>query len=87
MPAIACAGGSCGRQRQLLAFTTERVTARRLSAGSRIVLVVGINRRADRQVNYGSGKDVNSETIADAKWPVRVRWHARSYIEIQGGKP
>ncbi|NVM88518.1 CocE/NonD family hydrolase [Variovorax sp. SG517] len=74
-------------ERQLLAFTTERVTARRLSAGSRIVLVVGINRRADRQVNYGSGKDVNSETIADAKWPVRVRWHARSYIEIQGGKP
>jgi len=74
-------------ERQLLAFTTERVTARRLVAGSRIVLVVGINRRADRQVNYGSGKDVNSETIADAKWPVRVRWHARSYIEIQGGKP
>lgn len=73
-------------ERQLLAFTVERVTACRLAAGSRIVLVIGLDRRPDRQVNYGSGKDVNSETIADAKWPVRVRWHARSYIEIQTGK-
>ena len=23
--------------------------------------------------------------VADAKWPLRVRWHARSYIEIQTG--
>jgi len=74
-------------ERQLLAFTTERVTACRLAAGSRIVLVIGLNRRPDRQVNYGSGKDVNSETIADAKWPVRVRWHARSYVEIPTGEP
>lgn len=73
-------------ERQLLAFTVERVTACRLAAGSRIVLLIGLNRRPDRQINYGSGKDVNSETIADAKWPVRVRWHARSYVEIQTGK-
>jgi len=73
-------------ERQLLAFAAERVTARRLAAGSRIVLLIALNKRPDRQINYGSGKDVNSETIADAKWPVRVRWHARSYIEIQAGK-
>ncbi|CAA2109802.1 CocE/NonD family hydrolase [Variovorax paradoxus] len=74
-------------ERQLLPFTVERVTACRIAAGSRIVLVIGINRRPDRQVNYGSGKDVNSETIADARWPLRVRWHARSYVEIQAGPP
>ena len=75
-------------ERQMLAFTTERATARKLAAGSRIVLVVGINKRADRQINYGSGKDVNSETIADAKKrPVRVRLHAGSHVEIQTGKP
>ena len=74
-------------ERQLLAFTAERVTARKLAAGSRIVLVIGINKRPDRQINYGSGKDVNSESIADAKRPVRVRWHARSHVEIQTGKP
>ncbi|MBB3181294.1 CocE/NonD family hydrolase [Variovorax sp. Sphag1AA] len=68
--------------RQSMAFTAERVTACKLAAGSRIVLVIGLNRRPDRQINYGSGKDVNSETIADARWPVRVRWHAHSYIEM-----
>ncbi|MDN6885518.1 CocE/NonD family hydrolase [Variovorax sp. CAN2819] len=73
-------------ERQLLPFTVERVTACRLAAGSRLVLVVGINRRPDRQIDYGSGKDVNSETVADAKWPLRVRWHARSYVEIQTGE-
>jgi putative CocE/NonD family hydrolase len=74
-------------ERQRLAFTAERATARRLAAGSRIVLVVGINRRPDRQINYGSGKDVNSETIADARRPVRVRWHERSHVEIQARRP
>ncbi|MBT2305318.1 CocE/NonD family hydrolase [Variovorax paradoxus] len=74
-------------ERQLLAFTAERVTARKLAAGSRIVLLIGLNKRADRQINYGSGKDVNSESIADAARPVRVRWHARSHVEIQTGKP
>jgi putative CocE/NonD family hydrolase len=74
-------------ERQLLAFTAERVTARKLAAGSRIVLLIGLNKRPDRQINYGSGKDVNSESIADAARPVRVRWHVRSHIEIQTSKP
>ncbi|MDR6539093.1 CocE/NonD family hydrolase [Variovorax soli] len=74
-------------ERQLLAFTAERVTARKLAAGSRIVLLISLNKRPDRQINYGSGKDVNSETIADAKRPVRVRWHERSHVEIQTGRP
>ncbi|SEB25609.1 CocE/NonD family hydrolase [Variovorax sp. YR216] len=73
-------------ERQTLAFTAERVTACRLAAGSRIVLLIAINRRPDRQINYGSGKDVNSETIADARWPLRVRWHSHSYVEIPTGK-
>lgn len=74
-------------ERQMLAFTTERMTAAKLAAGSRIVLVVGINNRADRQLNLGSGKAVNSEKVADATAPLRVRWHAGSYVEIGSSKP
>ncbi|VTU30492.1 Cocaine esterase [Variovorax sp. PBS-H4] len=74
-------------ERQSLAFTAERLTARKLAAGSRIVLLVGLVKRPDRQINYGSGKDVNSETLADAKRPVRVRWHAGSHVEIQTRGP
>ncbi len=74
-------------ERQVLTVNTERMTAAKLAAGSRIVLVVGINNRADRQVNSGSGKAVNSETIADAAAPLRVRWHAGSYVELLSEKP
>ena len=42
---------------------------------------------ADTTLLLGSGKDVNSESIADAARPVRVRWHVRSHVEIQTGKP
>lgn len=74
-------------QRQSVAFTVERATARRLAAGSRLVLLIGINKRPDRQVNFGSGKDVNTESTADAQGPLRVRWHERSHIEIPAGGP
>ncbi|HEU4458899.1 MAG TPA: CocE/NonD family hydrolase [Methylibium sp.] len=74
-------------ERQTVAFTAERVTARKLAAGSRLVLVVGINKRPDRQINHGSGKDVNSETLAEDAGgrPLRVRWHERSFVEIATG--
>ena len=74
-------------ERQRIAFTAERVVARRLAAGSRLVLRVAIQKRPDRQINFGSGKDVNSESIADAQEPMRVRWHERSHVEIPLARP
>jgi putative CocE/NonD family hydrolase len=74
-------------ERQMLPFTAERLTARKLARGSRVVLVVGVNKRPDRQINYGSGKAVNAETIEDIEWPLRVRFHARSVVEMPTGAP
>jgi uncharacterized protein len=68
--------------RQQLPFQSEKMVGHRLEAGSRLVLALGINKRADSQVNYGSGKDVSEESIADARAPVRIRWHDGSFIEI-----
>ncbi len=68
--------------RQQLPFQSEKMTGHRLQAGSRLVLSLGINKRADSQVNYGSGKDVSEESIADAHAPVRIRWHDGSFIEV-----
>jgi len=67
---------------QHLGFRCEQVASRKLQAGSRVVLVLDVNRRTDRQVNYGSGKDVSAESIADAGAPVTVRWYGSSYIEV-----
>src|SRR5262249_38667892 len=41
-------------QRQQLPFRSERMMGRKLAAGSRVVLVLGINKRADQQLNYGT---------------------------------
>jgi hypothetical protein len=69
-------------ERQELTFRSERLTSRRLSQGSRLVLVLGINKRPDREINYGTGNDVSEESIADGKVPLKIRWHNDSYIEI-----
>lgn len=67
---------------QRLAFTAERLTSRLLQPGSRIVIVVSLNKQPDMQINYGSGRDVSDETIADANVPLRIRWLETSWIEV-----
>jgi putative CocE/NonD family hydrolase len=68
--------------RQQLSFRSERMMAHRLQAGSRLIMALGINKRADRQLNYGTGDDVSEESIDDASVPVRIRWYNTSYVEI-----
>jgi putative CocE/NonD family hydrolase len=69
-------------ERQELAFKSERLTSRQLRAGSRLVVVLGINKRPDREINYGTGGDVSEESIADGKIPLKVRWYGGSYIDV-----
>jgi uncharacterized protein len=69
-------------ERQELTVKPERITSRRLQSGSRLVMVLGINKRPDREINYGTGNDVSEESIADGKTPLKVRWYNDSYIEI-----
>jgi hypothetical protein len=68
--------------RQELPFQSERMVGRRLQSGSRLVLALGINMRADQQINYGAGDDVSEESIEDAAAPLRIRWHEGSFIEV-----
>ena len=66
-----------------LDFSVERVSSRRLAAGSRLVVVIGVNLRPDREVNYGAGKDVSEETIADLrKKPLTIKWSGGSYVDL-----
>jgi putative CocE/NonD family hydrolase len=69
-------------ERQQLTFRSERMMARRLQAGSRLIMALGINKRADQQLNYGTGDDVSEESIEDAGVPVRIRWYNNSFVEI-----
>ena len=68
--------------RQELAFKSERMTSRRLQAGSRLVMILGVSKRPDREINYGTDDDVSEDGIADGKTPIKIGWYNDSYIEI-----
>jgi len=69
-------------KRQRLDFEAVRLMGRQLQPGSRIVVVLSVIKETGRQINYGTGKDVSDETIADAKEPLTIRWLAASYIDL-----
>jgi putative CocE/NonD family hydrolase len=56
--------------------------SRKIEIGSRIVVVLGINKNRDWQVNYGTGKDVSKETIHDADVPLKIKWSCSSNINL-----
>lgn len=63
-------------------FQSIRLVSRRMQTGSRVVAVLRIIKASGRQINYGTGKDVSSETIQDAKEPLEVKWYNDSYLEL-----
>jgi len=67
---------------ETIPFTRTRMTGRQLSKGSRLLVVLNINKNAFAQVNYGTGKDVSSETIRDAGAPLKIKWYTDSMIRI-----
>lgn len=59
-----------------------KLVSKRLSKGSRLVVYLNVNKNPFSQLNYGTGKDVSDETIADAKEKLKVEWSNRSYITV-----
>jgi putative CocE/NonD family hydrolase len=68
--------------RQQLRFKVERLTSRRLQAGSRIVIVLGVNKTPEQQINYGGGDDVSAESMDADSPPLSIRWYGSSYIDL-----
>ena len=58
------------------------MTSKKIKKGSRLIVVLNINKHPFEQLNYGTGKDVSNETIKDAKIPLKVKWYNNSYIKI-----
>jgi predicted acyl esterase len=63
-------------------FKAVRLISRQMERGSRIVAVIGVLKSPQQQINYGSGKPVNDETIADAGAPLEIRLSSRSYLDL-----
>jgi hypothetical protein len=69
-------------KRQQLNFQSVRLMSRQVEAGSRLVLVLSIIKEPGRQIDYGTGRDVNDETILDAKVPLQIKWYSDSYLDL-----
>jgi putative CocE/NonD family hydrolase len=69
-------------RRQRLDFRSGRLTSRKFQPGSRLVVVLSVLKWPGAQINYGTGKDVSDETIADAGEPLTIKWFGDSFIDI-----
>jgi putative CocE/NonD family hydrolase len=56
--------------------------SKKIEKGSKLVLLVGVNKSPAWQINYGTGKDVSDETIKDSGEPLEIKWYNDSYVEI-----
>jgi len=63
-------------------FERTRMVSRRLEKGSRLLAVLDVVKDPMHQVNYGTGRDVSDESIADAVIPLDIEWRTDSYLRI-----
>jgi len=68
--------------KEKIPYTNTRFVSKRISKGSRLVMLLNVNKHPFEIINYGSGKFVVKETIHDASIPLNIKWHNDSFIKI-----
>ncbi|WP_109301191.1 CocE/NonD family hydrolase [Aquimarina sp. AU474] len=69
-------------KREYIPVKNSLFMSKRIQKGSRLVVLLGIHKSPRWQINYGTGKNVSDETIADGKIPLRIKWFCNSAIKI-----
>lgn len=69
-------------KKEPIPFSNTYMTSRKLSKGSKLVAIINVNKSPFEQINYGTGKDVNDETIKDANVPLKIKWLNDSYLKV-----
>jgi predicted acyl esterase len=64
-------------------LTENYQATKRLSPGSRIIIRLGINKTPDWQINYGTGRDVSTESILDAREPLEIDWSGETRFVVR----
>lgn len=68
--------------RSYIPVARTSLVSRQMSKGSRLLVLLTVNKNAWAQLNYGTGKDVSDESIADAKTPLNVHWYNDSFVTV-----
>ncbi len=69
-------------KKEKIAFNNTRFVSKKINKGSKLVILLNINKHPFEIINYGSGKDPSDETIKDANEPLQIKWHNDSFIKI-----
>jgi predicted acyl esterase len=69
-------------QAQWLSFTSSRITAVRMESGARLVMVLRVSKRPNREINYGSGRPVSGDSVASGRVPVKLSLLRGSYVSL-----
>lgn len=70
-------------QKTQVSFNNSKLISKKIEKGSRIVIVVNVNKNNNSQINYGTGKDINIENIKDdAREPLRIWFTGQSNIAL-----
>jgi len=67
---------------ETIPFSNTHLISKKLQIGSRLLVAININKNPFSQLNYGTGKEVSTETINDAKEPLIVKWYNDSFVKI-----
>ena len=63
-------------------FGNTSIICKKLAKESRIVIVINANKNPYGQINYGTGRDVSSESIKDATIPLELKINTDSKITL-----
>ncbi|KQC01550.1 CocE/NonD family hydrolase [Pedobacter sp. Hv1] len=67
---------------ETIPFSNTHLISKQLNKGSRLLIAININKNSFSQLNYGTGKEVSTETIDDAKEPLKIKWFNDSFVKI-----
>jgi len=65
-----------------ITFDNTRIVSKKISKNSRIMILVNGNKNTTGQINYGTGKDVSSESIEDADAPLVIKIQKGSRVVL-----
>lgn len=69
-------------KKESISFDNTHLISKQLQKGSRLAVVLNVNKNPFSELNYGTGKIVTSETIDDAKEPLKIKWFNDSFVRI-----
>ncbi len=69
-------------QKETIPFSNTHFVSKQIRKGSKLVILLNINKHPFEIINYGSGKAVADETMKDANEPLQIKWYSNSYIKV-----